>query len=130
MKKITQGKVAKLLNDSQIALNCGSNDGVEMNDTVRVMNRVEINDPDTKESLGSILVQILVMRVNFVMERASTAVVVQRVDSAGKIANPFFSPNPRVKLTADPKEVNPSHILILEGQVVVVERQEPKDEPF
>jgi hypothetical protein len=125
MRRIAQGKIAKVLNDAQIAITCGTDMQVEIGDQVRVMDNVEITDPDTGEYLGSILVQVIILRVNFVMAKAATAMVVQRASgSYSSLMSPIFSQNPLLKLTSDVIEVDSRHVLVTVGQTVIVERRE------
>ena len=54
--KTIEGKVAKILNNRELVINRGSNDGVEFGMKFKIVEEnEEILDPDTQESLGSIV---------------------------------------------------------------------------
>lgn len=53
--KVIRGKIARVLNSREVALNVGDNKGVEVGMLFDVLSRGEdIIDPDTGESLGSL----------------------------------------------------------------------------
>jgi hypothetical protein len=68
-------RVAKLLSDSEIAINAGSLEGVRDGDDVTVWREVEITDPVTDESLGTVLRSRLHLTVTFLEERFCLAKV-------------------------------------------------------
>ena len=49
-----EGKVAQILNDRELVINRGSNDGVEFGMKFKIVESLTILDPDTSEELGSI----------------------------------------------------------------------------
>ena len=49
------GKVAKVLNSRELIINRGASDGVKIGMVFNVEGRISIVDPDSKESLGSII---------------------------------------------------------------------------
>jgi hypothetical protein len=125
MKTVTEGKVASILSESQIAINVGSNAGVRLDDSVRVLRQVEIRDPDTNELLGSILLHVVGLKVNFVIERTATAIVVEHlVSNSASISSSIFGGNPLITLTTKLSEVDSQTVHIAKGQRVVIERQE------
>ncbi len=75
MTKKLEGKVAKILNSRELALNIGSNDGVEVGMIFEVVDPKgeNIEDPDTGEVLGSIDRPKVRVKVTSVLERLSVA---------------------------------------------------------
>ena len=75
MTKPIRGKVARILNRREIALNIGSNHGVTVGMYFDVMrnNETDIIDPDTKKVLGSIERPIVRVKINHVQEKLSVA---------------------------------------------------------
>lgn len=49
-----EGKVAKILNNRELAMNRGRNQGVELGMKFAVIEDLEVLDPDTKQQLGSV----------------------------------------------------------------------------
>lgn len=47
-----RASVAAILSDLSLAINAGSDRKVRAGDNVRILERVEVSDPDTGESLG------------------------------------------------------------------------------
>ncbi|MFJ8792711.1 FlgT C-terminal domain-containing protein [Streptomyces sp. NPDC102462] len=68
-------KLAALVDDSRIAINAGSNKGVAEGDEVVLFRTVEVTDPDTGESLGSVDVRKLALEIELVREKMSVAIV-------------------------------------------------------
>jgi len=74
---LLHGKVAKLLNVREVALNIGSKDGVTngMKFLVLNPNAGDIQDPDTNVVLGTLQLPKLQLTVNFVADEFSVAEV-------------------------------------------------------
>lgn len=66
-------KIAEVLSKSEIVINIGEDHGVEQGNTVEVNREIEIFDPDSMESLGSIKRTVLALRVVEVQSRLSIA---------------------------------------------------------
>lgn len=66
-------KVAKVLSASEIVINVGENMDVEEGNAVMVRRRIDIFDPDSSESLGSIDRTVLTLNVISVQEKLSVA---------------------------------------------------------
>ena len=85
--KPIRGKVARVLNDREVAINRGSTDGVKrgMKFDILSSDSPEIIDPDTKESLGRIENRKVRVRVASVYERMAVAETfeVRRVNVGG-----------------------------------------------
>ena len=70
-----RGKVARVLNEREVAINRGSNDGVEIGMKFNILDpeSQEIRDPDTNEALGFIERPKSRVRVTQVHDRVSVA---------------------------------------------------------
>lgn len=75
MTNLIRGKVARILNSREIAINIGSDDGVCLGMYFDVMdqNFEDIRDPDTRELLGSIERPKVRVRVTKVQQKLSLA---------------------------------------------------------
>ena len=75
MTNLIRGKVARILNSREIAINVGSDDGVStgMYFDVLDQNYEEIRDPDTQELLGSIQRPKIRVKIMMVQEKLSLA---------------------------------------------------------
>lgn len=74
-------KVATGISEHEIALNAGTNSGVQVGDIVTVFRNIEVKDPDTRELLGEVRVPVLNLKVNLVEARMSVAQVTDTRDS-------------------------------------------------
>ena len=70
-----RGKVARVLNSQEVALNKGTADGVEVGMIFKILSTkgAAIKDPDTGELLGSVEVEKTSVKVTSVQERVSVA---------------------------------------------------------
>ena len=70
-----RGKVARVLNEREVAINRGSNDGVEFGMEFNILNSEtqEIKDPDTGETLGHLERAKIPVRVTSVYDRLAVA---------------------------------------------------------
>ena len=70
-----RGKVARVLNDREVALNRGSSNGVEIGMIFNITRSagLDIADPDTGEMLGSVDVPKASVKVTTVQDRVSVA---------------------------------------------------------
>ena len=73
--KLITGKVARVLNSREVALNRGANDGVEPGMVFRILSPdgFEVTDPDTGEVLGSVENVKFRVRVVSVQDRICVA---------------------------------------------------------
>ena len=73
--KLITGKVARVLNSREVALNRGANDGVEPGMVFRIISPAgfEVTDPDTGEVLGSVENVKFRVRVVSVQDRICVA---------------------------------------------------------
>ena len=70
-----RGKVARILNSREVALNVGANDGVELDMCFNILDRKleDILDPDSKQQLGSIERPKVQVKVTYVQDKLSLA---------------------------------------------------------
>ena len=75
MSKEIHGKVARILNSRELALNIGSNDGVKTGMLFDVLDPKgeDIRDPDTQEILGSIKRPKVRVKITSVQEKLAVA---------------------------------------------------------
>ena len=75
MTDLIRGKVARILNSREIAINVGRDDGVSTGMYFDVMDQSyeEIRDPDTQEVLGSIQRPKIRVKITTVQEKLSLA---------------------------------------------------------
>ena len=83
-----RGKVARVLNSREIALNIGQQDGVRVGMVFKVLspNKAEVKDPDTGELLGSVDLEKTRVKVKSVQGRVSVAATYRerRVNVGGR----------------------------------------------
>lgn len=119
-----RAQVARIISGSEIAVNAGTKSGVQKGDSVTVWRTVEIEDPETGESLGSYLRSQLHLQVSFVEERFSLAEV--------KIEVPNFAANifgRQVKFITG-GGVDDEHVALNVGdEVTIVTQDEPDLDP-
>ena len=73
--KRIRGRVARVLNSQEVAINRGTRDGVRLGMVFSVLSTkgADINDPETGELLGSVDVEKTRVKVTIVEERLSVA---------------------------------------------------------
>ena len=86
MTEPIRGKVARVLNSREIAINVGATNGVATGMRFDVVGRADVRDPDTKAVLGSVDRPKVRVRVTEVEERLSVASTYQgpRVNVGGR----------------------------------------------
>ena len=86
--QLISGKVARVLNSREVALNVGANDRVEVGMLFKILSQTgsEITDPTTGETLGSIELEKTRVKVTRVYERISVAetYLTRRVNVGGR----------------------------------------------
>jgi hypothetical protein len=70
-----EAKIAAVLSETEVAVNAGTNKGVQLGDAVTFWKITEVKDPDTKEHLGSVRTPVLRMSVSVVRDLMAVAVV-------------------------------------------------------
>ena len=73
MSTLIRGKIARVLNEREVAINVGSAKGVVVGMYFDVIEDEEIRDPDTREVLGSIDRPKVGLQVTHVQEKLSVA---------------------------------------------------------
>lgn len=68
-------KIATVLNDQMMAVNVGSDEGVDEGDSVILWETVTVTDPDTHEPLGDVRLKKLSMMVVSVQPKLAVATV-------------------------------------------------------
>ena len=87
-----RGKVARVLNSREVAINLGSEQGVRPSMYFDIVARYEdIVDPDTKESLGSIERPKIRVKITWVQEKLSLASALAREVNVGGMPLGEFS---------------------------------------
>lgn len=124
---LLHGKVAKLLNLREVALNVGAKDGVVEGMKFNVLNRNagDILDPDTKEVLGSLTLPKLQIEINFITDEYSVAEVVGTRSGGFGIPSFFFEGSSLRSLTLKRgdhpgvEEIDPKDSIVQVGDVVI-----------
>jgi hypothetical protein len=70
-----KAKVAAVLSETQVAVNAGSKKGIQLGDAVTFWKVTEVQDPDTKEHLGSVRTVVLRLSISEVSELMAIAIV-------------------------------------------------------
>ena len=95
MTEAIRGKIARVLNSREVALNIGSANGVSVGMYFDVMDPTgeDITDPDTEEVLGSIERSRVRVKVTHVQERLSIASTykTKRINVGGHGIDPKFT---------------------------------------
>jgi len=116
-------KVAAVLSSSEVALNVGSNDGVQKDDTGFIYEIRAIKDPDTKEDLGSVRLRKLDLRITSVQSKLSTAVATTYQDAGPRAS--VTTVRRRKIITDDPSEEKKGEIvLVFVGEPVIIRRSD------
>ncbi|MEU5725051.1 hypothetical protein ABZ783_24970 [Micromonospora sp. NPDC047738] len=125
-----RAKVAAIVSEHQLALNLGSNNGVEVDDVVEVIREVEVDDPDTKERLGVVRLIRLRLKVNHVQEKLCVALVTdQYVAQQTGVGLASLVPNRRLKkVTSTYKEGQVGEFCVITlGETAVIKKKEPAE---
>ena len=132
MKDI-QAKVAEVLTRSEVALNVGSDRGVEKGNEAEIYEVRQIKDPDTKEALGSVRVRKLSLRITSVEKKMSVAVVTSSQETNAENMVSAALIRARHVITTDRSETKAGRIIYVRpGDPVTVSISEPGDDepPF
>ena len=94
--ELIRGKVAKILNLRDVALNIGQKQGVELGMLFDILSTkgLDIEDPDTGEDLGSIELPKARVKISRVYDKVSVATTyrTERVNVGGVGLNALFQP--------------------------------------
>jgi hypothetical protein len=127
MKDI-EAKVAEVLTRSEVALNVGSDRGVEKGNTVVLYEVRQIKDPDTKEVLGSVRIRKLSLRITSAEKKMSTAVVTSSQETNAENMVSAALVRARHVITTDPTEARAGRIIYVRpGDKATVSISEPGD---
>lgn len=94
-----QGKVAMILNDREVVINRGKDHGVEMGAKFKVVETVEVEDPDTKETIGTIEREKIRLEVAHLEPAMSIARTYETYKYGG---HPVFRDNDSLRRHLDP----------------------------
>lgn len=106
-------KIAEVLSKSEVVINVGEDNGVEQGNTVEINRDIEIFDPDSMESLGTIRRTILTLRVVEVQPRLSLA----RIPSKSMLSAALSQ---REKEISGSAEMDSSRVHLSKGDEVAV----------
>ena len=70
---VIQGKVAKVLNDREVVINRGRDQGVKLGTRFKIIETVEIRDPDTRDVIGTIIREKVRFKVVYAQPSMSIA---------------------------------------------------------
>jgi len=118
-------KVANVLDSSRLALAVGSDQGVEVGDAVRLWREVEVIDPDSKESLGTVRLVKARLSVSEVQPRFCIAEV--RTESwTSSILAPRRTLLTSQRISSASSGSNSVHVVV--GEVVTIETSDDSGE--
>ncbi len=119
------GKVARIVDRTMVALNIGKKQGVREGDSARVYRQVDVQDPDSHEELGTVHLTKVELRVTYVDDRFCIAETVGTAPARG-LGSLYltFGEAQQLRVTTNPKEVDSSTVLIAIGDPVYIERDE------
>ena len=105
-----RGKIAKILNAREVALNVGESQGVELGMLFDIMREVEINDPDTGEQLGPVDLPKARIKVSRLGEKVCVAGTyrVRRVNIGGSASLATLFQPPKWETRYETLKVNES----------------------
>ena len=147
MTKLISGKVARVLNAREIAINVGSIDGVLVGMLFEVMDtrHINITDPDTEERLGSIVrpkVRVKIIEVHNRLSVATTyrtekADISTRLGGGVSFSSRIETLEKGGKLGDEPDEIDESESYVKTGDQVIqiiettyTESADDTDEPL
>jgi hypothetical protein len=121
-----EAKVAAIITSSQVAFNVGENSGVRKGDSIVIYRTVEVQDPDTKESLGGVIVPKLNLQVVLVQPKMCVAEVTDTVESglgSNSLVISAFAARKRVTTNFGDRSINVVAIKIGEDATVTTKRK-------
>jgi len=124
------GKLAAILGEHEVAFNVGSDNGVEKDDIVTVYRVIEVEDPDSKEVLGSVLTPRMRFRITLVQPRMSVGQSYESIvnpDSEGTWASNLMLRSVVKRVTTVRSKETWNTVFLQVGDPVVI--QQPEKEP-
>jgi hypothetical protein len=106
-------KVATFLNQAELAVNAGSQHGVEQDDEIRIVRRTPIEDPVTHADLGSITTTVVTLQVRLIADKFA----VGRVVGKRRLTNDID------------QSASPLFVYVTAGMDVVIDHPERQDPP-
>jgi hypothetical protein len=93
-----EAKVARVLNETEVALTAGSSDGVDVGDIATIYRSTTVVDPDTEEELGVVRRPALRLEIVEVQDRLSVGRTFELVetDALSSLAVGFSDPSERI----------------------------------
>lgn len=122
-----RAKIAAIVSEHQLALNAGAEAGVELDDEVHVIREVDVDDPDSKERLGTIRLIRLRLKVIYLQEKLSVAIVTDMhsaTDSGGGSFANLVTPR-RLKKVTSTTQLGQEYVQIKLGETVVIKKKSP-----
>ncbi|WP_079138061.1 FlgT C-terminal domain-containing protein [Streptomyces sp. PTY087I2] len=119
-----EGKLAALVDESRVAINLGSAAGVQEGDRVSLFRTVQVDDPDSGESLGSVEVKKLALKVELVREKMCVAAVSDLfiVDNeAGDTLSALLRPKRRKRVAFDVARGDQRTVKVAIGERVTID---------
>lgn len=88
-----EGKVAQIISERDLAINRGSDHGVEIGMKFRILSKkgIAIVDPDTHAPIGSVEVEKTSVKIVEVHERVSVGRTFKTIKQSGMIANSYLN---------------------------------------
>lgn len=127
MPRIVHGKVAKIISPTEIAVNLGEDHGVGLGNLARVQEVVEVTDPDSGESLGSVLVTKLTLKVTLVLPKMCVGLITDNIEPSGSGLGLFPS---RKHATDRPGAADKRTVHVKIGAPVSIQIKESDEAPF
>lgn len=94
-------KLATIVDEYQLAFNAGTDNHVSEGDIVDLYRVVEVKDPESQETLGSVSLVKIRLRVGHVQKRLCVARVIDRISTGeSEPMFPTLSKKPLKKVTA------------------------------
>ncbi len=119
-------KVATVLDDRRVALNVGSDLGVQEGDDVTLWDTVEVKDPDTSKPLGVVRLPKLALQVEHVQELLSVAKIpTEAVNFSGL----FVTSQTKKRLATSSSAPGGNIVRVKVGEEATVHLQSRKDGP-
>ncbi|PSK66679.1 hypothetical protein B0E53_01319 [Micromonospora sp. MH33] len=116
------GKVARIINEHELAINVGGDKGIAVGDKVALYRTIDVKDPDSGEILGSVDVRKLRLEVVIVEPKFCVAAITERQTGSG--SNIFLqSLLPLKRISSTPVKVgSPSEVHVAVGDVAIFEK--------
>ncbi|NUV62789.1 FlgT C-terminal domain-containing protein [Streptomyces sp. CAI-85] len=128
--KAIEAKLATVVDESRIALNRGSLAGVQEGDSVALYRTVEVLDPDSGESLGSVDVKKLNLEVEIVQEKMCVAVVTDLFFADNEptdLMSNILRPKRRKRVSLNPAKGDRRTVRVMVGDRATIHIETPEE---